>query len=111
MLYDIELNAEMSRKCARCFDPHAPELPRRRVLDVLRQKQADANLPCARQVRDAPVGRLLRLGGGRSKLRDCKQTAGDERGQGPLPVHERLRRMRLCLITWYKILERGNAGF
>ena len=117
MFHDDELNAEMPGKCARCFDPHAPELPGRRVLDVLRQKQADADLPrarqvCACQLRDPRVGRLLRLGGGRSKLRACKQTAGDERGQdGSLPVHERLRPMRSCLITWYKILEGGNAGF
>ena len=112
MFYNDELNADMPGKCSRCFDPHAPELPGRRVLDVVRQKQADANLPCAGQVRDPRVGHLLRLGGGNSKLSECKQTAGDERGQdGSLPVHERLRPMRLRLITWYKILELGNAGF
>jgi hypothetical protein len=110
MLYDIELNAEMSRKCARCFDPHAPELPRCRVLDELKEKQADANLPRARQVRDPRVGR--RLGGDHGKLRECKQTAGDERGQdGSLPVHERLPSMSSCPITWYRILEGGNGGF
>ena len=115
MLYDIELNAEMRGKCARCFDPHAPELPRCRVLDELREKQADANLPrarqvCACQLRDPRVGR--RLGGGHGKLRACKQTAGDERGQdGSLPVHERLPSMRSHPITWYRILEGGNGGF
>ena len=34
MLYNDELNAEMPGKCSRGFDPHAPELPGRRVLDA-----------------------------------------------------------------------------
>jgi hypothetical protein len=66
MFQQHDLNPNTRCKRPSNLYPHTLYLASCRVLDVLRQKQAEANLAGLNEVGDSRVGDLLRVGDGRN---------------------------------------------